>query len=40
MRLEELHLDGFGHFHQQSFPLAEGPVTVFTVPTRRVRPPC
>ena len=29
MRLEELHLDGFGHFHQQSFPLAEGPVTVF-----------
>ena len=29
MRLEELHLDGFGHFHQQTFALAERPVTVF-----------
>ena len=32
MRLEELHLDGFGHFHQRSFPLADGPVTVFYGP--------
>ena len=32
MRLEELHLDGFGHFHQRTFALAAGPVTVFYGP--------
>ena len=32
MRLEELHLDGFGHFHQRTFALADGPVTVFYGP--------
>ena len=32
MRLEELHLDGFGHFHQRTFTLADGPVTVFCGP--------
>ena len=32
MRLEELHLDGFGHFHQRTFTLADGPVTVFYGP--------
>ena len=32
MTLEELHLDGFGHFHQRTFALADGPVTVFYGP--------
>ena len=32
MRLEELYLDGFGHFHQRTFSLAGGRVTVFYGP--------
>ena len=32
MKLEELFLDGFGHFHQRTFSPAEGPVTVFLGP--------
>ncbi len=32
MRLEELHLDGFGHFNQRTFTLSAGPVTVFYGP--------
>ena len=32
MRIEELHLDGFGHFHQRSIGLVSGPVTVFYGP--------
>ena len=32
MRLEELFLDGFGHFHQRTFSLAGRPVTVFHGP--------
>jgi uncharacterized protein YhaN len=32
MRLEELFLDGFGHFHQRTFSLACGRVTVFYGP--------
>ena len=29
MRIEELYLDGFGHFHQRSIGPLSGPVTVF-----------
>ena len=29
MRLKELYLDGFGHFHQKTIGPIEGPVTVF-----------
>ena len=32
MKLEELFLDGFGHFHQRTFSPAEEPVTVFLGP--------
>ena len=32
MRLEELYLDGFGHFHQRIFSLEGRPVTVFYGP--------
>ena len=32
MKLEELFLDGFGHFHQRTFSSVEGPVTVFLGP--------
>ena len=32
MKLEELFLDGFGHFHQRTFSPAEKPVTVFLGP--------
>jgi uncharacterized protein YhaN len=32
MRLEELFLDGFGHFHQRTFSPAGRPVTVFHGP--------
>ena len=32
MRLKELFLDGFGHFQQRTFSLAEGRVTVFYGP--------
>lgn len=32
MRLEDLYLDGFGHFHQRSFTLSAKPVTVFYGP--------
>ena len=32
MKLEELFLDGFGHFHQRTFSPAEGLVTVFLGP--------
>ena len=32
MKLEELFLDGFGHFHQRTFSPAEGQVTVFLGP--------
>ena len=32
MRLEELYLDGFGHFHQRAFALEGRPVTVFYGP--------
>ena len=32
MRIEELYLDGFGHFHQRSFGPVERPVTVFYGP--------
>ena len=32
MRLTELHLDGFGHFHQQSIGPMSQPVTVFHGP--------
>ncbi len=32
MRIEELYLDGFGHFHQRAIGPASGPVTVFYGP--------
>ena len=32
MRIEELYLDGFGHFHQQTIGPVSGPVTVFYGP--------
>ena len=32
MRIEELYLDGFGHFHQRSIGPLSGPVTVFYGP--------
>ena len=32
MRLEELHLEGFGHFHQRTIGPISGPVTVFYGP--------
>ena len=32
MRIEELYLDGFGHFHQRSIGPVSGPVTVFYGP--------
>ena len=32
MRIEELYLDGFGHFHQRSIGPLAGPVTVFYGP--------
>ena len=32
MRLEELYLDGFGHFHQTTIGPISGPVTVFYGP--------
>jgi len=32
MRLEELYLDGFGHFHQRTIPIDGRPVTVFYGP--------
>ena len=32
MKLEELFLDGFGHFHHRTFSPGEGPVTVFLGP--------
>ncbi len=32
MRIEELYLDGFGHFHQRSVGAGSGPVTVFYGP--------
>ena len=32
MRLEELYLDGFGHFHQRLFSPEGKPVTVFYGP--------
>ena len=32
MRIEELYLDGFGHFHQQGIGPVSGPVTVFYGP--------
>ena len=32
MRLEELYIDGFGHFHQWSIDPVSGPVTVFYGP--------
>ncbi len=32
MRLEELYLDGFGHFHQRNIGPISGPVTVFYGP--------
>ena len=32
MKLEELFLDGFGHFHQRTFSPVERPVTVFLGP--------
>lgn len=34
MRLKELFLDGFGHFQQRTFSLAEGRVTVFYGPNK------
>ena len=32
MRIQELYLDGFGHFHQRSIGPLSGPVTVFYGP--------
>ncbi len=32
MKLAEIYLDGFGHFHQQAFKLEDAPVTVFLGP--------
>ena len=32
MRIEELYLDGFGHFHQRTIGPLSGPVTVFYGP--------
>ena len=32
MRIEELYLDGFGHFHQRSIGPVAGTVTVFYGP--------
>ena len=32
MRIEELYLDGFGHFHQRTMGPVTGPVTVFCGP--------
>ena len=32
MRIEELYLDGFGHFHQRTIGPVSGPVTVFHGP--------
>ena len=32
MRLEELFLDGFGHFHQRAFSIEAGEATVFYGP--------
>ncbi len=32
MKLAEIYLDGFGHFHQQAFNLEDAPVTVFLGP--------
>ena len=32
MKFEELHLDGFGHFHQRTFTLSDQGLTVFYSP--------
>ena len=32
MRIQELHVDGFGHFHQRTFDPVHGPVTVYYGP--------